>query len=389
MSKKVLYIAPIVNNVIKDQYEISNYSRAGNNKSYGIIESLQTKQMELTVVSPISRDINGYYSKKQSANDPELGFEYHIPPIFNINRLGKLLLGIMTTLTVLKLLCKKRFDAIIFYNIRLQTALPALAARWTFFVPLILQYEDGYISDDIHWVIKLLWWVTNRSLDGAICVNTVLESKLRTENTKIIRGFPSIGMPSDLPSSPSKHESLIIMYAGRFDRVRGVDLFISIAEKLLNRGISAQFWISGYGEDKQYKRVKRKVKRCKKDVRFFGTLPFEKYIKKLVAADILVNPQNPEQPISQVTFPSKLLDFMSSGSIVVSTDMADISDTLDEQVIIGGKTSQTMADTIEYVCSDPEYFKQEYEQSALEWVENNCSYELVGSKINKIIEGSK
>lgn len=392
MAEKILYIGTLVNTEIEEHYNFEYHSRAGNNKKRGIIKSLQSKNVDVTVLSPVFVNNNSFrYYSGQTMTDEDLGTECYIPPTLDVYGLNYFFLGIITTIYAVLLLLRNNYEATLFYDIQVETAVPALFGRLITATPMVLEYEDGLFLHDnsvIRFSAKILRPITDRFLDGAVCVNKPLESLLRTENTTIVRGFPSVGMPDELPVPAYKREHSVVMFAGRFDRVRGADMYLSIAKTLLDDDINAEFWMCGYGSEDELNRIKQRAESFPDGFMYFGTLPWEDYRKRLVSADILVNLQNPDHPISEYTFPSKLLDFMASNSVVVSTDMSDIAESLENEVIIGERTNKPIKNILVKLIQGEQLGQEMYRTNAEQWVCRNCSNESVGDRILDVVRNT-
>jgi glycosyltransferase involved in cell wall biosynthesis len=176
------------------------------------------------------------------------------------------------------------------------------------------------------------------------------------------------------------------MFAGRFDRTRGIYTLLDVLPSL-SIGDDVEFWISGYGPDEEVEQVGKAVEQLGDDrVEFFGTLPWDEYRESLASADIFLNLQDPAAEISEYTFPSKLLDFMSVGGVVVSTDMSDLRETFGDLFhFVEGSESpeETLQETI------GSYRRGECVEEcerAQAWIREHCSHEQVGEDILSLFD---
>lgn len=390
--RSVLYLGSIISESLEEEYDLEYYSKAGDNKKRGIIASLTETGTEVTVVSPLLGNNNsGKWYRRRQFVDEELGTTVHTPSVVDIYGLNYIWLALSTTYLVIRLLLSRSFTAIIFYDFSLETALPSLVARLLLGTNIILEYEDGLFYHDnrvIRWSAKLLRRVCNPVLDGAICVNTELESVLSTENTAIVRGFPSVGMPGELPDPSFQQKQPVVMFAGRMDEVRGASRFLDVVEELEESEF--QFWMCGYGSETELERYEKRVRGMTNDqLQFFGTLPWEEYRDRVVSADVLVNFQDPGHPISRYTFPSKLLDFLSAGSIVVSTDMSDLRRCLDDELVVAGKSQGALVAELERMSQRGVDEYEDYGSRGQTWIRNNCSQDAVSEKVNQVIDAAQ
>jgi glycosyltransferase involved in cell wall biosynthesis len=208
-------------------------------------------------------------------------------------------------------------------------------------------------------------------------VNTNLEDLVHTDNTVVVRGFPSIDTEV-VDEYNECTDTTTVMFAGRLDELRGIDLFLNTINHINSKDV--QFWISGYGPRSD--EINDYVSNLNDNrVSFFGTLPKDVYLKKLVAADIFVNFQKQDEKISHYTFPSKLLDYMICEGVIVSTKMSDLK-RINELLILEDEEHivERLSEVVQqYSRSDNPYDQQV--QRARNWVISECSLKRQGNKV--------
>lgn len=116
------------------------------------------------------------------------------------------------------------------------------------------------------------------------------------------------------PTELRNNEKIRIMYSGSLISVTGVDLFIKSISKINNDNL--EFIITGRGNlDKLVVETAKMDKRIK----FLGSLEYSEYMNLLNNAHILVNPRNMNLPENQNNFPSKYIEYLAVGKVLVST----------------------------------------------------------------------
>ena len=385
--ENILFIGSYFNDEIDGIYSAS-YSLAANNKIRGMINSLCAVGASVTVISPISMNGDSLrFFRSRRVEDDKLGQNIHIPATIDMYALNYILLPIFTILMVIRELYRMDYDHIFFYNYLPRTALPAFVGSFLFGVPLIIEYEDGTIYHEhrvIRTVAQVLKRVCGSRINGAICASSGLADLAQTKNTVVVRGFPSVGFPSELPERSNEYgDTTIITFAGRFDQVRGIYIFLHMCEYLSDNWDNIEFWICGYGPE--YENVEKISKNLPDSVSFYGTVPEGEYAKKIVNSDILVNFQDPDAAISTYTFPSKLLDFMSAGKVIVTTPVSDVKTELSEFVVITENEKPVIRDTLETVINDLETHKKEA-LLAQQWISEECNYENTGRQLASLLD---
>lgn len=388
-NQNVVYIAPLLCHEIEDKYDIDWYSIAAQNKIRGIIQSIYTTDRDVIVISPvveISKKLS--YSGRFRTQDIETGASVVVPPsmnLFGMMYINRLITSFLTILVALQLHLEDESKSTIFYNLRLTTAFPAFTVKFLLNSSIVLEYEDGLFttSSPSGILARIFKRTIGTQIDGAICVNSRLAEVLDNDNLTIVRGFPSVGYPNELPDAIFTQSESVVMFAGTFDKTRGIDNFLSIIPRVENDKV--RFWISGTGRDQELERIQKEVKRLDDDrVEFFGTLSWEQYRRRIVSADVFVNFQDPQANISKYTFPSKLLDFLSAGGLIVSTDMSDLSDIFSEEIIITEDTEIEMAEAVMSaveITRDGGYSKERQK----DWIRRNCTHDITGDRIDQIL----
>ncbi|MFB1066326.1 glycosyltransferase [Natrinema sp. H-ect4] len=385
-SKSILYIGTLITDEIATDYDIS-YSLAGNNKRTNVVKALGTNH-DVDVLSPMFLS-NGSYSLHgaRAYQHPETNVTIRTSPTVDIPLLNFIVLGISTTIWALLMAYRSDYDVVVFYNFSWKAVLPAYVLRLTQGIPLVIEYEDGLVHHD-HIVMRLVARLTSRFdglVDGGICANEMLASRLETDNTTVVYGPPSIGMPAELPSPSYEQSEHVIMYAGALDRVRGASEFVRLADSIAAERDDVVFWMSGYGSESEHAHIESEIVDCTHaEIEFFGTLPWDDYRDRLVSADILVNPQDPAEDITRYTFPSKLLDFMATGNYVVTTDIEGIDAHFHDKLIMGGSSVKSLTNTIGKVLDDSPLVERRA-NACREWIESECSVRGISGRIEGVL----
>ena len=105
-----------------------------------------------------------------------------------------------------------------------------------------------------------------------------------------------------------------IMYAGLLNNVTGVDMLIEAIKLVQSPDVS--FWFSGKGE------LENRIQELEKEdsrVKYMGFMNSDEYYTKLNEAHIFVNPRNMSLRQNMNNFPSKILEYLATGRIIVST----------------------------------------------------------------------
>jgi glycosyltransferase involved in cell wall biosynthesis len=398
-TREIAYVGTYLPESLRAGHDWSSYSPAGQTKQQSTINALFRDDCQVDVVSNVIPTDSGMGRvPKRVAEDNDT--KVHIPPNVDvIPRDGprqllvileivqfKFVLPLFATLYLCFLAQRRDFDAIVFYNFNIITAFPALIAGVLFGVPIIIEFNDFRLdSQDILDRIRdrIYLYVVGPWIAGGICINTNMASLLQTDNTIVVRGEPTI-IRSDMNGETSDSEGpLTIFYGGKLDDVRGIDFLLDAAPEII-RDRNVQIRITGYGP--RLEEVRRRVTEMGEDqVSFLGYVSSDRYREELLSADIALNLQRPDAPGNEYTFPTKILDYLATGNVVVSTRMSDLEEVLCDILVFTEPSSIDVAATVGSVC-DNLSAHSEREDSGVVWVREVCSSESRVSEISGLLD---
>ena len=113
-----------------------------------------------------------------------------------------------------------------------------------------------------------------------------------------------------------KTSKFIVMYAGALREEYGLKILIDGYMKYKND--NSELWIYGAGD---YSEEIVKMSKIDERIRFFGSVDNETIIKSEHNASLLVNPRPTNLEFTRYSFPSKIMEYMSSGTPVLTTKL--------------------------------------------------------------------
>jgi glycosyltransferase involved in cell wall biosynthesis len=153
---------------------------------------------------------------------------------------------------------------------------------------------------------------------------------------------------------PSADSKIIVMYAGLLSKVTGVDKLLKAISMIKQENI--EIWISGKGEmESQVVEMSQKDKR----VKFLGYLPINEYLLVLSKCNILVNPRNMDLEQNNNNFPSKVLDYLATGRIIVSSKFSGYEEFINH-IIFYNNSSTELASAILNVIENYSGYSEKY-----------------------------
>jgi glycosyltransferase involved in cell wall biosynthesis len=158
-----------------------------------------------------------------------------------------------------------------------------------------------------------------------------------------------------------------LMYSGKLDYEYGIPLLLDSFMKISDHDI--ELWLTGGGNAEDY------IKTCAdkdKRIKFLGFLPTREDVLKLqLQASLLVNMRLPSELASGYCFPSKLFEYMVTGTPVLSFDIAGIPrEYLKHLYIVKEETTAALAEAIKDTMNLDESILKERGESAREFIVN-------------------
>ena len=179
-----------------------------------------------------------------------------------------------------------------------------------------------------------------------------------------------------------KKKKRAVMYSGKLDEQYGIKMLVDAFMSIQDSNI--ELWITGGGNTEGY------IKACAmKDnrIKFYGFLPSRQdVLKKQAEASLLVNMRLPSEPASVYCFPSKLFEYMATGTPVLSFDIAGIPrEYLQYLYVVKQETVNALAKEIEEKLSLDAESLQERGNGAREFVINEKNTKAQCSKMWKFV----
>ena len=180
-------------------------------------------------------------------------------------------------------------------------------------VPALRRYGKSFFSKIRR---KMFTWF-NEQFDGYIFFSAEMRKIVRYKNK------PNIvleGIAPDIRKEPVGGKKNILMYAGGLAEDNNIPFLIECCREIPEL---YAVWICGVGPDAE---IVRDLAAKDSRIIYFGRMNNEKVLEMEESAKILVNFRSPNEELTKYSFPSKILEYISSGSLVLSTRLLGIPD---------------------------------------------------------------
>lgn len=305
MCEKILFCGTMVPE--STEYQVKNISAAGNRFQTNMIKNLERAGYEVVSCSFLGMDIPNDIKRKLNGNY-----------VFKEKGLLKAIWGFYGLLKR----TMSDTETVICYNIAYAWLfLPLMARRMhKCSIVIVADYSESISYQSIFGKLyaKLQLW-SMRRFDTVIGLSDNIKDKFRKKQKFVLmEGGIDEELYNAFVYKPHKAGTPItFMYSGLLNHVTGVNLLLKAMKRVERQDI--RLWISGKGELEEAVRAA-----AGKDDRicYLGHLPYEEYIQKLQEADVLVNPRDMSLPENQNNFPSKIMDYLAAGKVIISTKFA-------------------------------------------------------------------
>lgn len=178
-------------------------------------------------------------------------------------------------------------------------------------VPELRRYGNSFFSKIKR---KVFTWF-NEQFDGYIFFSAEMRKIVRYRNKPYI---VLEGIAPDIRKEPTGGKKNILMYAGGLAEDNAIPFLLECCREIPELH---EVWICGVGPDAEI--VKDLASKDPK-IRYFGRVNNEKVLEMEESAKILVNFRSPNEKLTKYSFPSKILEYIASGSLVLSTRLLGI-----------------------------------------------------------------
>ena len=177
------------------------------------------------------------------------------------------------------------------------------------------------------------------------------------------------------------HDKFRIVYAGSVDDGNGITNLLNAFNSI--SGNNAELVI--YGSGPLVGRVTEYANK-NSNISYGGVLDSEQMRESLRDADVLINPRPVDLDFVAYSFPSKMMDYMSSGTITMCTRLSCISEEYFEHLyVIENDTVEGLRESLKGVINLPFEKRVEIGMGAREFVMKNKNHVAQGKRIYEMI----
>lgn len=173
-------------------------------------------------------------------------------------------------------------------------------------------------SSKIHTYIAKIMKNQYSKIDGFVFLTEAMSDVLNKKGKPyiVMEGLVDINMNVLENDLAKKSKKDVVMYAGALRAQYGLKNLVEGFTKYQNK--NAELWIFGAGD---YVEMIKKMQKKDKRIKYYGIVSNKEVVEKELEADILINPRPSNQEFTKYSFPSKNMEYMVSGTPVISTKL--------------------------------------------------------------------
>lgn len=388
----VVYINNYVGEELARERNTGARSAAGEKKVMGLVRAMQTRGIPVAVVSPGWKKLKGTGNYVRPVVLRREGVPFFVASYLDVRILNWLVcLWSMVHQTIKAHRVLRGPKRILVYDRDLRRVLPALVARFLFgsFLYLELEAASEEGRDTLSFAkrtyFRVLKAMCDPFLSGALLASSTMRSRVGTRNIAICPGVFAGTPETQLPEWPRGR--LRVLYGASFDSLRGIHLLIAAMRILENRypAEAQKIIIVMCGQGRLSESIRGEMATFQHlQVELLGFISETEYAQQLGRAHVglSLNPMN--HPMSAYVFPSKVVELMSAGKVVIASGVSDVPRVAADRAIIYYEDKpEVIAQHIAAVARD---FRR-YEllgQRAARWCAQHYSYEAVGNQLEQL-----
>lgn len=161
----------------------------------------------------------------------------------------------------------------------------------------------------------------NLKFDYYIILSEYMNKKLNRKNKPylVLEGLVDTDMSDIENFIQNKYMGKVCIYSGLLSSKYGVKSLVDAFCKITAKDI--ELWIYGEGELEDYI---KEICESYKNIKYYGLVKNDILVLSQTKATLLINPRPSNEDFSKYSFPSKLMEYMASGTPVITTKIQSL-----------------------------------------------------------------
>ena len=303
--------------IVKSGQAVQKYNRL-------VMEGMtKTHKVNVEAVTsiPVSRDTHSELVFK-ATEDTEEGVIYHYLPAVNVRKIRDIVTVVISFLKTIKIGIKKRKIAVVSDVLNAPVAMGTYLASKVIRCPYIITVTDDPELCGCGLLYKKTSYYLIKKCSAYIFITGKMNERYNVAGKPylVMEGLVDI---NEIDSSKDEHinqrdnsDKFIVMYTGSIHRIYGIGNLIGgfVDAEIPN----SELHIYGDGD---YREEIKQICKNNENIKYFGTVLASEVVERQKEASLLVNPRPTNEEYVMYSFPSKNMEYMVSGTPVLTTDL--------------------------------------------------------------------
>lgn len=380
----------------EENRKLSGKSEAGNKMELSILYQLKKRVDELNVITvyplapfPLDKNLVVKYKRIGLGN----GIKSQRVSFINVPIIKQITQMISVYQASSKIVKNKEHTIVVAFNMYPQVGVPAILLKRKYncrIIPFLadLPIDDNYQRKGISRIVhNIFYHITKKSIldvKEVVVLNKHARDIFAPKSRYLVidGGYDPTLYPELQGNSFSKEDDGIkhLVYTGSLAEYSGIMNLISAMKMVKNKNIVLDIYGSGnlqkYMESLNMQNVK-----------YHGMADNKKIISIQRNSWLLVNPRPVEDEIAKVTFPSKIFEYMLSGTPVLTTRLNGFSDEYKDKIFFAeDNRPETLAFWINYIDTLSKEYLVQIADMAKTFIENKKTWEIQIKRLIKFLE---
>ena len=239
-------------------------------------------------------------------------------------------------------------------------------------------------TENIDLVVKLSRKISSlldNAFDGYIVLTRYMNEMV---NKKVRPNLVMEGISNcqDRVITSVKNEKNAILYAGGLTKDNGLLILLAGFQKLQNTEL--ELWICGDGP------LKSVIRECEKEnskIKYFGLVENKQVRQMEQEVKLLINPRFSNNEFTKYSFPSKTIEYLSSGTPTILTRLQGIPEEyFNYAYVLENENAEGVTKLLEDILKKSPKEQERLGNNAREYVLNNKNSEVQARRIYKFLE---
>lgn len=221
--------------------------------------------------------------------------------------------------------------------------------------------------------------------DGFVLLTKQMNNIINKQNKPfvVIEGFSDIRMSNVNNTLENKYDKKVCHYAGKISEIYGIKMLVNA---FLDANIpNSELHIFGGGS---YAKELLDVSHKHPNIKYFGFKPNQEIVEDQLKSNLLVNPRFTNYEYTKYSFPSKLMEYMGSGTPLLTTRLAGIPEEYFDYIYITEEETEAgLSRKLKEILNKPLEELHEKGLRAKEFAMNNKNNVIQAKKITDMLEG--